>query len=38
LKAQGRSDEAQVLFDRVARLSPNLDEARKAAEALLSGK
>ena len=35
---QGRSDEAKATFERVARLSPNLAEAQKTAESLLSGK
>ena len=36
--AQGRSDEAKAIFERVARFSPNLAEAQKTAESLLSGK
>ena len=38
LQQQGRSDEAKATFERVARLSPNLAEAQKTAESLLSGK
>ena len=38
LQQQGRSDEAKAIFERVARLSPNLAEAQKTAESLLSGK
>jgi tetratricopeptide (TPR) repeat protein len=38
LQQQGRSDEAKAIFERVARLSPNLAEAQKTADALLSGK
>jgi tetratricopeptide (TPR) repeat protein len=38
LQQQGRSDEAQAISERVARLSPNLAEAQKAAEGLLAGK
>src|SRR6266403_386008 len=38
LQQQGRSDEAKAIFDRVARFSPNLAEAQKTADALLSGK
>jgi len=38
LQQQGRSDEAKAIFERVARFSPNLAEARKTAESLLSGK
>jgi protein O-mannosyl-transferase len=38
LQQQGRSDEAKAIFERVARLSPNLGEAQKTAESLLSGK
>jgi Tfp pilus assembly protein PilF len=38
LQQQGRSDEAKAIFERVARLSPNLAEAQKTAESLLSEK
>jgi tetratricopeptide (TPR) repeat protein len=38
LQQQGRSDEAKAIFERVARFSPNLAEAQKTAESLLSGK
>jgi tetratricopeptide (TPR) repeat protein len=38
LRQEGRSDEAKAIFERVARLSPNLGEAQKTADALLSGK
>jgi hypothetical protein len=38
LQLQGRSDEAKAIFERVGRLSPNLAEAQKTEEALLSGK
>ena len=38
LQREGRSDEAKATFERVARLSPNLAEAQKTAESLLSGK
>src|SRR6266478_2995906 len=38
LQQQGRSDEANAIFERVARFSPNLAEAQKTAESLLSGK
>ena len=38
LRQQGRSDEAKAISERVARLSPNLAEAQKTAESLLSGK
>lgn len=38
LQQQGRSDESKAIFERVARLSPNLAEAQKTAESLLSGK
>ena len=38
LEQQGRSDEAKAIFERVARFSPNLAEAQKTAESLLSGK
>jgi tetratricopeptide (TPR) repeat protein len=38
LQQQGRSDEAKAICERVARLSPNLSEAQKTADALLSGK
>jgi tetratricopeptide (TPR) repeat protein len=38
LQQQGRSDEAKTIFERVARLSPNLSEAQRTAESLLSGK
>ena len=38
LQREGRSDEAKATFERVARFSPNLAEAQKTAESLLSGK
>ena len=38
LQQQGRRDEAKAIYERVARLSPNLAEAQKTADALLSGK
>ncbi len=38
LQLQGRSDGAKAILDRVARLSPNLEEAQKTADALRSGK
>ncbi len=38
LQLQGRSEEAKAISERAARFSPNLSEARKAAEGLLSGK
>jgi tetratricopeptide (TPR) repeat protein len=38
LQRQGRSDKAKAISERVARLSPNLGEAQKTAEVLLSGK
>ena len=38
LQLQGRSDDAKAILDRVARLSPNLAEAQKTADALRSGK
>jgi len=38
LNLAGRVDEANAISARVARLSPNLAEARKAAEAILAGK
>jgi tetratricopeptide (TPR) repeat protein len=38
LQRQGRSDEAKAIFERVARFSPNLAEAQKTAESLLSGR
>jgi protein O-mannosyl-transferase len=38
LHSEGRLDEAKAIFERVARLSPNLPEAQKTAESLLSGK
>ena len=38
LRQEGRSEEANAISERVARLSPNLPEAQKAAEMLLSGK
>ena len=38
LQQQGRSDDAKAIFERVARFSPNLAEAQKTAESLLSGK
>ncbi|MFZ3263599.1 MAG: tetratricopeptide repeat protein [Terriglobales bacterium] len=38
LQKEGRSGEANALRERVARLSPNLAEAEKEAQALLAGK
>jgi protein O-mannosyl-transferase len=38
LQQQGRSDEATAISERVARFSPNLAEAQKTADSLLSGK
>jgi tetratricopeptide (TPR) repeat protein len=38
LQLQGHSEEAKALSERVARLSPDLPEAQKTVEALLSGK
>lgn len=38
LRQQGHSEEASAITERVARLSPNLAEAQKTAESLLSGK
>ncbi len=38
LQQEGRSDEANAILERVARLSPNLAEAQATADALLSGK
>ena len=38
LQQQGHSEEASAITERVARLSPNLAEAQKTAESLLSGK
>jgi tetratricopeptide (TPR) repeat protein len=38
LEQAGRLDEAQAISERVARLSPNLAEARREAESLVSGK
>jgi len=37
LQQEGRAGEANAIVERVARFSPNLAEARKAANALLSG-
>ncbi|MGD1213690.1 MAG: tetratricopeptide repeat protein [Terriglobales bacterium] len=38
LQQEGHPDEAKAIFERVARFSPNLPEAQKTAESLLSGK
>ena len=38
LRQEGRLDEATAISERVARFSPNLAEAQKTAESLLSGK
>jgi tetratricopeptide (TPR) repeat protein len=38
LQDEGRADEANVILQRVARISANLPQARKQAEALLAGK
>jgi tetratricopeptide (TPR) repeat protein len=38
LQQQGHPEEAKAISERVARLSPNLAEAQKAAESLLAGK
>jgi hypothetical protein len=38
LRQEGRSEEANAISERVARLSPNLPEAQKTAESLLTGK
>lgn len=38
LEQEGRIDEAKAIFGRATRLSPNLAEAQKTAESLLSGK
>jgi tetratricopeptide (TPR) repeat protein len=38
LRQEGRLDEANAISERVARFSPNLAEAQKTAESLLSGK
>lgn len=38
LQQEGNSDESKAAYSLAARLSPNLDEAQKAAMALLSGK
>jgi tetratricopeptide (TPR) repeat protein len=38
LRQEGHADEAQKILDGLARSSPNLAEAQKAAELLLSGK
>ncbi len=38
LQQEGRSDEANAISERVARFSPNLSEAQKTSESLLSGK
>jgi Flp pilus assembly protein TadD len=38
LQQEGRLDEANAISERVARLSPNLPEAQKTAESLLTGK
>ena len=38
LRQEGRLDEANVAFQRAARVSPNLAQAQKTAESLLAGK
>jgi protein O-mannosyl-transferase len=38
LQQEGRTDEAHAIAERVARFSPNLPEAQKTAESLLTGK
>jgi tetratricopeptide (TPR) repeat protein len=38
LQQEGRSDQANAVLERVGRLSPNLAEAQRTADALLSGK
>ncbi len=38
LQQEGRNDEARAITERVARLSPNLAEAQREAQALLAGK
>jgi protein O-mannosyl-transferase len=38
LQQEGRLDEAKAMFERVARLSPNLADAQKTADSLLAGK
>ena len=38
LQQEGRSDEANAIRERVARLSPDLPEAQKQAQSLLAGK
>jgi tetratricopeptide (TPR) repeat protein len=38
LQHQGHLDQAKTIYERVARLSPNLPEAQKTAASLLSGK
>ncbi len=38
LQQEGKTDEANTILERVARLSPNLPEAQKSAESLLSSK
>ena len=38
LQQAGRLDEANAIYERVARFSPNLAEAQKAAEQYLAGK
>ncbi|MGB7332537.1 MAG: tetratricopeptide repeat protein, partial [Terriglobales bacterium] len=38
LQLQGHSEEAKAISDRVAHFSPNLPEAQKTVESLLSGK
>ena len=38
LQAEGRLDEANAILERVARSSPNLAEAQRTADELLSGK
>jgi hypothetical protein len=38
LRLEGRLDEADAVFQRVAHTSPNLAAAEKTAEALLAGK
>ena len=38
LQREGRVEEAKAIYERLARVSPNLSEAQKEAESLLSGK
>lgn len=38
LQEEGHTDEANAIYERVSRLSPNLPEAQKSVESLLSGR